>query len=338
MAQWREMNRSMSEIETPTPLEVDREVTTVVDVTYLCNATCSYCQWGNSDTPGRLHKALTDILIPKETLTSLGTERIVISGGEPRLHPQLAQILNHYAALVRDVVVISNGYGLNAEEVSRIVDAGATGITVSLDSVNQEEAYQTRMTPPLLHKQILSNLRQMPSPRRYELGINAVVSHRTANWDTVGGLLTFASEINADFVKFQPVFDDGYVSKNAPHLKLSESDVPNLLEIRGRIEQSRYRLRTNPPEFWRDVASLAAGNVLPAEACSLGPRHSISIQGKLKICYWVGSSTLGASTSALSDDDVRSGREKFEGDKLRCKVGFHCFCTQNLSHEWSTPE
>ena len=332
------MNRDIFEIESPTPLALDREVTMVVDVTYLCNATCRYCQWGNSDTPGRLHRALEDILIPKETLASLGTERIVISGGEPRLHPKLVEILNYYAALVREVVVISNGYGLDAEEVSRIVDAGATGITVSLDSVNQEEAYQARMTPPLLHQQILSNLRQMPSPRKCELGINSVVSQPTANWNTVSGLLAFASEIDADFVKFQPVFDDGYVSRSAPHLKLSESDVPNLLEIGVRIAQSRYRSRPNPPEFWQDVALLAAGDVLPAEACSLGPRHSISVQGKLKICYWLDSSTLGAPTSALSNDDVRSGRDKFENDKLRCKVGFHCFCTQNLSHEWSTPK
>ena len=317
--------------------DAHRAITTVVDVTYLCNATCSYCQWGNPETPNRSHRTLSDLLIPKETLHSLGTERVVLSGGEPRLHPELPRILRYYRDLVSQVIVITNGFGLNAMEVSRLLEAGATGITVSLDSIYSEEAGQTRMTPPLLHRQILSNLRQMSSPRSYELGVNSVVSHPTANWRTVGGLLDFASEIDADFVKFQPVFDDGYVSKKAPQLKLRESDIPNLLEISDEVGGSQYRSKTNPPRFWRDVASLVAGQALPAQACSLGPRHSISLQGRLKKCYWVDSSTLGNPTSSFSYEKVKKGRDEFEKDKLRCKVGFHCFCTQNLSHEWRKP-
>ena len=143
--------------------DVDRAVTTVIDVTYLCNATCSNCQWGNPKTPGRSHKVLTDLLIPKKTLLSLGTERVVVSGGEPRLHPELGRILRYYRDLVPQVIVITNGYGLNAMEVSRLLEAGATGVTVSLDSVNSEETGQTRMTPPLLHRKILANLRQISS-------------------------------------------------------------------------------------------------------------------------------------------------------------------------------
>lgn len=138
-------------------------------------------------------------------------------------------------------------------------------------------------------------------------------------------------------MKFQPVFDDGYLSRNAPQLKLSEADVPNLLDVAERIGQSPYRDRTNPLGFWQDTASLAAGETLPPGACSLGPRHSISLQGKLKICYWVDSSGLGTSTSVLSESEVSSGRDKFENEKLRCQVGFQCFCTQNLSHEWRKP-
>ena len=306
----------------------------MVDITYLCNATCKYCQWGNQGTPGRLHRSLAEILIPKETLDALGTERVVLSGGEPRLHPELARVLGYYRSLAKDVVVITNGYALNHGEVSRLLDSGATGITVSLDSVYPEEAQFVRMTPPSLHQSILSALRSLPFPRAFELGINSVVSHPTANWRTVKGLLDFAREINADFVKFQPVFDDGYVAKNAPDLKLSEADRPSLLEVSERVGTSEYSTRTNPPGFWRDIADLAAGERLSSKACSLGPRHAISLQGRLKICYWVDASTLGAPTARLSADDVTAGRTKFEQDKLRCEVGFHCFCTQNISHEW----
>src|SRR2546426_530833 len=115
-------------------LPVDTENTTVVDVTYLCNATCKYCQWGNLLTPGRAHRTVEEIVIPEDTLRSLGTQRIVLSGGEPRLNPHLNRALNHYHQLVDQVVVITNGYGLDTTEVGRLAHAGATGITVSLDS------------------------------------------------------------------------------------------------------------------------------------------------------------------------------------------------------------
>src|SRR6266516_2486593 len=94
-------------------LPVDSANTTVVDVTYLCNATCKYCQWGSQLTPGRTHRTLEEILIPKETLRSLGTQRVVLSGGEPRLHPHLKRILSHYHLLVDQVVVITTVYGLD---------------------------------------------------------------------------------------------------------------------------------------------------------------------------------------------------------------------------------
>src|SRR5260370_41065806 len=162
-------------------LALEYENNTVIDLTYLCNATCKYCQRGDRLTIGRTHRPLEDILMPEGVLRSLGTQRIVLSGGEPRLHPHLEHVLHYYHELVDDVIVISNGYGLDVREVTRLVDAGATGLTISLDSVSSDMALATRETPSSLHAQILSNLRIIAAePRKFELGINSVVSHMTA--------------------------------------------------------------------------------------------------------------------------------------------------------------
>ena len=106
----------------------------MVDVTYMCNAACRYCRWGDHATQGRVARSLDEVLIPEETLKMLGTRRVVLSGGEPRLHPDLDYILGHYGGLVDQVVVISNGYGLDRRAAERLLEAGATGITISLDS------------------------------------------------------------------------------------------------------------------------------------------------------------------------------------------------------------
>ena len=91
--------------------------TVVIDITYFCNATCKYCQWGSDKTPGRINIESTKTLIDPEMLKNLETVRIVISGGEPRLHPDLEKIVQYYRKYVQEVVIITNGYGLTVKEV-----------------------------------------------------------------------------------------------------------------------------------------------------------------------------------------------------------------------------
>ena len=316
---------------------LDSQNTTVVDVTYRCNATCRYCQWGNKSNPRSSHRPLADILIPVQTLRALGTQRIVLSGGEPRIHPELEEVIRYYRNLVEDLIVITNGYGLDGTELRRLLDSGATGVTVSLDSTNPSEAFATRQTAESLHAQVISSLRLISKlPRPYEAGINAVVSHVTANTSTVRDLLEFGHDIGTDFVKFQPIFDDGYVSTNAPDLGLGQRDVQGLLGIADLVGRADHP-STNPPGFWRDLAVLARGDSLNPSSCRLGQYRSIATEGKINVCYWVDAASFGSPDVVLSPDQSRAVRTDFEVAKLRCKVGYHCFCTQDLRHEWEVP-
>ena len=304
--------------------------TTVVDVTYLCNATCRYCRWGDGATPGRVAQDLEKVLIPASALEMIGTRRVVISGGEPRLHPHISEILEHYGGLVDEVVVITNGYGLDVEAARALLDAGATGITVSIDSVNAMESFMTRRTPPALHGEILRNLEGMAGQgRRFELGINSTVTSVTANWIAVGDLLQFGAGLDLDFVKFQPIFDDGYISANAPDLMLGADDVVSLLEVASQLGTVRHP-PTNPPGFWADVAALAGGGRLAPSGCALGPSDAISVGGQLGMCYWVDSSRY----DRLDRPGYVAAASRFERDKKKCRVGFHCFCNQGLGHTW----
>lgn len=309
-------------------------ITTVVDVTYLCNATCKYCQWGDKNNPIRKHLPLEETLITPKALQALGTERIVLSGGEPRLHPQLPKILDHYRRLVSSVNVISNGFGLDSNEVNRLTDNGATGFTVSLDSTISEEAMLTRETSSKIHRQVISNLKKIcDQPRDFELGINSVVSSVTANWNTVSEILELGQKLGLDFVKFQPIFDDGYVGLNALHLMLSPLDSPKLLYIGKQLATIKHP-KTNPPEFWKNIADLAMGRELSSMSCSLGSRYSIAVRNNLNICYWLNTISFGNTGSNLESETVLRVKREFELSKLKCRVDFHCFCTQNLFHVW----
>ncbi len=310
-----------------------RKSTLVVDVTYRCNASCRYCQWGGPN-PFIGQLPLSEILLPQETLNVLGAKRVVLSGGEPRLHPLLPEVLAHYGGMVDEVVVLTNGYGLDKQEVCRLIDHGASGVTVSLDSVLAKEAMLTRATPSSIHRKIVSNLQGIRCGKRdFEFGINAVVSRVTANWGSVGSILQFANGLGVDFVKFQPVFDDGYVSMNAADLMLSPSDADKLFDIGRRLSTIEHP-ETNPPEFWENIAGLAGGRELSSRSCGLGSWHSMLVRNNLSVCYWLGSVSFGGSGSILSWGAVAETRRSFEAAKLKCRVGFQCFCNQGLFHVW----
>ena len=313
---------------------VDRKNTVVVDITYVCNATCKYCQWGNKSTAGRVHKQPSEAILPRETLKALGAERVVLSGGEPRLHSNLKEIVQHYRDSVDDVIIITNGYSLTPVEATRLADIGVTGITVSLDSVFAEEANLTRETPSLLHTAILNNLKKIAhSHEDLELGINSVVSHITANRRIVSGLLNFGRRLDLDFVKFQLIFNDGYVGRIAHDLLLTRHDAVNLLDVASYVETISSPT-TNPAGFWRDLAAFALEEEFSPSGCGLGPRYSIATREKVNICFWLDASVLGKPTSKINREEVDRVRRRFEEAKLSCKVSAHCFCNQSLSHKW----
>lgn len=309
----------------------------VVDITYQCNARCSYCRWGDGKTAERAHRGMDDILIRSETLKNLGIKRVVLSGGEPRLHPEIDVILGHYADLVDDVIVITNGYGLGSQEVRELLHAGATGVTISLDSVDAQESFQTRLTPPRMHGKILDDIKKISTTvPGFEFGINATISHVTSNWTTVARLLEFGKATGLDFIKFQPIFDDGHASDNAPGLLLTEADAAGLLDISERLASMNEALPlTNPPGFWRDVAAMCSGRSLSGGACGLGKHQSISTDGGLRMCYWVEESSYGAISDGTSRGNMLRVQNRFDTLKRKCEVDFHCFCTQRIDHVWS---
>jgi molybdenum cofactor biosynthesis enzyme MoaA len=236
--------------------------------------------------------------------------------------------------MVSSVIIITNGYGLNKKEIVQLIEQGATGVAVSLDSIDPIESILVRETPLNIHRQIISNLKDASELHRdFELGINSVVSHVTANWKSVRDLLEFGETIGVDYVKFQPIFDDGHVKRNAPHLMLTASDSQELLRIGTLLGTVRHPL-TNPSGFWKNVADLAAGRELSSTSCSLGHKHTIAVRNNLGICYWLNAISFGDTATTLETKDARNTKKSFEKAKIKCKVDFHCFCTQGLSHVW----
>jgi pyruvate-formate lyase-activating enzyme len=311
------------------------ERTLIVDLTYRCNSPCRYCRWGNPKTEGRRDLPLDSVLVPPETLQILGTSRVVFSGGEPLLYPHLDDVLRYYARHVEGRVVITNGLLLGDDRRRKLRSAGANGFAFSIDTTVPRLYFATRGWRGEQLARVLGNVQRAAKAAEaegLELGINAVVSRPTASWASVGALLAFGSSINVARVKFQPVFDDGHLSRFAPWLALDPRDVPNLLVIADGVG-CLEGVNTNPPAFWRDIAAMAAGSPLDGGQCGLGRDTVLVTDKRLARCYWVPAADLG-STDSTGLIREHEGVAALADAKPRCRVDARCFCLQDLSHGW----
>ncbi|MGC9400195.1 MAG: radical SAM protein [Anaerolineae bacterium] len=105
-----------------------------VALTYRCNNACAHCY----NEPGR--KAMPSL--PTEDwfrvldkLADVGVPHIILTGGEPTLHPDLPAIVRHADALGQIVGMNSNGRALSHRPlVDALIDAGLNHVQITLES------------------------------------------------------------------------------------------------------------------------------------------------------------------------------------------------------------
>ena len=163
--------------------------------------------------------------------------------------------------------------------------------------------------------------------------MNVVVSSANCKLEDVERTMSFASLVGLDFVKFQPIFDDGYVTRNSPQLKLSAIHADEIRKIGNWISESTT-LNTNTADFWFTLASQTEGRTLVGGTCGIDDYQSISMNGEMKFCYWVDDPVYGQVDEVLTANDVENAVSQFMIRKKKCVTGNHCFCLQDMEHTW----
>jgi len=115
-----------------------------ISVTDRCNFRCPYCMPKARFGPGYRFLPRAEALHAGEIVrlagifASLGVTKIRLTGGEPLLRPDLAEIVAGIAGLgVPDIALTTNG-ALLRRWATRLRDAGLHRVTVSLDSLDRD--------------------------------------------------------------------------------------------------------------------------------------------------------------------------------------------------------
>lgn len=102
----------------------------VWELTNHCNLGCNYCYVGKGNSS---YQSFETCLSTLEILEGFGVKRIVFSGGEPLLHPQIMQIIYHAMDQSFETVLVTNGTLIHDDVAKELKEAGISFVQVSLD-------------------------------------------------------------------------------------------------------------------------------------------------------------------------------------------------------------
>lgn len=107
-----------------------------IAVTNVCNANCGFCGYARDKLDKEAHRWLdADAAIRGlDILHARGIRYITFTGGEPTLHPRIAELVAAVAARRMRPTIVTNGYTLSARTIARLAKAGLRAAFISVDA------------------------------------------------------------------------------------------------------------------------------------------------------------------------------------------------------------
>lgn len=209
-----------------------------------CNARCGFCNFALDKLPRDAWKYVTreGALDAIDILYRQGVRYLVITGGEPMLHPHLLEIVERATELEMKVLLVTNGSLLRKRRIRALAEAGLSSLIISIDAASIEAHEKNRGLPGVCEK-----IRKA-SPVIKELGLHATASVTMSRLVDYESLPAFLTSLGFDSVTFSyPLSELG-----SNFLGYSDSDLVNysrdeLLEAFERVKRLKKKfLVVNP--------------------------------------------------------------------------------------------
>jgi MoaA/NifB/PqqE/SkfB family radical SAM enzyme len=288
-------------------------------VTDRCNSrciTCDYWRHGGID----LSPAAVDALLPE--LKELGTELVLLSGGEPLLNPEWAEIAERLKSAGLEVWLLTSGLAL-AKHARRAAVIFAA-ITVSLDGTDRETYAAIRGLDAF--DKVCEGVRAAAGA----VPLNLRVTVQRANYRQLPAFVDLARTLGARQVSFLAVdvvnaHAFGRASGASAEPALGAEDLPELERIIERMERdyaAEFRsgfIAESPPKLRRILeyfGALRGRGVYPEVRCN-APEFSavVDARGGVQPCYFI-----QGPQPASGDEGLRARLESGPMSKLRADI------------------
>ena len=202
-----------------------------VSVTDRCNLRCAYCM-PELDYVWLDHQQILtfeEIAELAEVFTSLGVDKIRLTGGEPLLRRDLDRLVRLLArnTRLRDLALTTNGALLGRDAVA-LRDAGLQRVTVSLDTLHPDRF--RALTRSDRHADVLDGIAAARDAGFRNLKLNTVVM-RGVNDDELSDIIEFGRKVQAE-VRFIEYMDVGGATRWSIDQVVSRAEMLVVLERR----------------------------------------------------------------------------------------------------------
>ncbi len=130
----------MQEIIKPTPLSAKRNPPGPVVIWNLirrCNLTCKHCYSVSADKDFPNELSTETIFNTIDDLKDFGVPVLILSGGEPLLHPDIFKISSYAKEKGFYIGLSTNGTMINSDNIQQIVDANYNYVGISIDGMRE---------------------------------------------------------------------------------------------------------------------------------------------------------------------------------------------------------
>lgn len=259
-----------------------------LSVTDLCNYRCVYCLpdgYQGKAKPDEL--SLREIETLVQTFARNGTRKIRLTGGEPTLRRDLADIIAVCKAQpeIEHVALTTNAFKL-AKHFPAYRAAGLDKLNISIDSFDPEVFYQ--ITGKRECRNILRALDDILAEGFYSIKVNTLLMRRYID-RTLADALEFVRHrpVTLRFIELMQTRDN-FALFNEQHLSAAALEAD--LQTQGWQLMPRQAYAGPAREYWhRDFAG-SIGFIAPysKDFCRSCNRLRVSAQGKMHLCLFGG--------------------------------------------------
>ncbi|MDW8034561.1 MAG: GTP 3',8-cyclase MoaA [Nitrososphaerota archaeon] len=270
-------------------------------VTGKCNLKCFFChrEWDPSNNCSLGPKEISRII---EVASSLGINRVKITGGEPLLRSDIVEIIRMISPLVDEVSLVTNGVLLQ-DYVRELKKAGLSRVNVNLPSLVPSK-YRS-ITGGGNIEEVFNGINTAVEAGLIPLKINMVIL-KGVNDDEVEKMMDYACKLGAvlQLIELQPIPGDEQIFEKF-HMSLRELE--ERIRSKSIIEKLNHTGQRNVYVIPRNGSKLVVEIVSPicnTNFCSKCSKLRITCDGRLKPCLMRNDNLISILEATRSENSL----------------------------------
>lgn len=271
-----------------------------ISLTDNCNFRCFYCmpEEEYDFTPASRLMQTDEIIKLAEIFVANGVKKIRLTGGEPLVRKDAAQIIAALGKLPVELVITTNGTRI-AEMLPVLKEAGIKTINISLDTLQPEKFFM--ITRRDVFHQVRSNI-ELLLQHKIKVKVNMVVM-KGLNDNEINDFISWTKHnpIQIRFIEFMPFSGNKWTSNKMfsldEILSVVEKDF-TVLPIKGEPHDTAKSFMIPGHE-----GSFAIISTMTNPFCDTCNRMRLTADGKLKNCLFSDSET-DLLTALRKNEDV----------------------------------